>query len=75
MDHEHAVRSAPDVQLNHVHAQRDRRLERGEGVSWGVPGGTAMRDNEGQGGATGHPDRMNVRDPPVRPAADREDLL
>ena len=43
-------------------------------VSWSVARRATVRDDEGQEGAVGHPDRMTVRDPPVRPAADREDL-
>ena len=74
MHDEDAVGGPADVELHRVGALGDRRLERCRGVLRGVAGRATVRDDEGQGGAVGHPDRMTVGDPPVRPAADREDL-
>lgn len=74
MDHEDAVGSPAHVELDGVRTLRDRRFERRGCVCGSVAGSAAVRDDQRKGGDSGHPDRMNVRDPPVRPAADREDL-
>ena len=74
MDDQDAVGGPPNVELHCVCTLRDGGLEGFGRIPWGVARCASVRDDEGQGGAVGHPDRMTVRDPPVRPAADREDL-
>ncbi len=74
MHDEDTVERSANVELNRVSTLGDRQLERCRGVSGSIARCATVRDDEGQEGAVGHPDRMTVRDPPVRPAADREDL-
>ncbi len=74
MHDQDTVERSPNVELHRISTLGDGCLERCRGVSRSVARRATVRDHEGQKGAVGHPDRMTVRDPPVRPAADREDL-
>ena len=58
MDDEDAVGGPPDVELYRVRTLGDGRLERCRRGPRSVTGRASVRDDEGQRGAVGHPDRM-----------------